>query len=58
MFVLVNSGFDEDDDLFDPETEEEKQYTDYNEAINDNEIVGCVAVESTYDDDDYIHEDH
>ena len=58
MFALVNSGFDEDDDMLDLEAKEEKQYADYNEAINVNEIVGCVAVEPTYEDDDYIHEDH
>ena len=58
VFALVNSGLYEDDDLFDPEAEEEKHYADYDEAINDTKIVACVAVEPTYEDDDYIHEDH
>ena len=58
VFVLVNSGHYEVDDLFDPEAEKEKQYADYDEAINDTEIVGCVSIEPTYEDDDYIHEDH
>ena len=43
-FTLVNSGHYEDDNLFDSETKEEKQYADYDEAINNTEIVGCVAV--------------
>ena len=44
--------------LFDPETEEERQYPNYDEAINDTEIVGCVASEPSYEDDDYAHVDH
>ena len=58
MFALVNSGHYEDNDLFDPEAEEERQYADYDEAINDTEIVDCVATEPLYEDDDYAHEDH
>ena len=57
VFALVNSGHYEDNNLFDPEAEEERQYADYDEAINDNEIVGCMAVEPSYEDDDYTHED-
>ena len=57
MFELVNYGHYEDNNLFDPEAKEEKQYADYDEAINDTEIVGCVATESTHEDDDYDHED-
>ena len=37
--------------MFDPEAEDEKYYTDCNDALNDNEIVGCVTTEPTYDDD-------
>ena len=58
MFALVNSGHYDDNDLFDPETEEERQYADYNEVINDTEIVSCVASEPLYEDYDYAHEDH
>ena len=57
VFVLVDSGHYDDNDLFDPEAEEERQYADYDEAINDTEIVGCVASEPLYKDDDYAHED-
>ena len=58
VFALVNSSPDDDDDLFNPEAEEERQYADYEEAINDTEIVGCVTSEPSYNDDDYAHEDH
>ena len=58
VFTLVHSGFNEDDDRFDPEAEEEKYYADCNEAINDNEIVRCVAAEPTYADDEYDHVNH
>ena len=58
MFTLVKSGFDEDDNRFDPEAEEEKYYDDCNEALNDNVIVWCVAAEPRYGDDDYIPIDH
>ena len=52
VFVLINSGFYEDDNKFDPETEEERYYTDCNEALNNNKIVGCVTTEPMYEDDD------
>ena len=44
--------------MFDPKTDEEKYYADCNDAFNDNEIVGCVSAESTYDDDDYVWVDY
>ena len=53
-----NSRFDEDTNKFDPKAEEERYYADCDEALNDNEIVGCVAAEPTYEDDDYVGGDH
>ena len=58
MFALVDSGHYENDDLFDPEAEEKRQYADYDDAINDTEIVSCVAAEPLYEDTNYAHEDH
>ena len=58
VFALINSGFDEDDNKIDPKAKEERYYTDCNEALNDNEIIGCVAAEPTYEDDDYVFFDH
>ena len=57
VFVLINSGFDEDVNKFDPEAEGENYYADCDEAFNDNEIVGCVAKEPTYEEDDYVRVD-
>ena len=51
MFVLINTGFDEGANKFDPEAEEEKYYADCDETFNDSEIVGCVAREPTYEED-------
>ena len=58
VFALINSGFDEDASKFDPEAEEERYYADCNEALNDNKIVGCVALEPTYEEDNYIRVNH
>ena len=58
VFALVNSGHYEDDGIFDPESKKKKHHADYDEAINDTEIFGCVAAELLYEDDDYAHEDH
>ena len=33
-------------------------YADYEEALNDSEIVGCVTVEPTYEEDNYDHISH
>ena len=33
-------------------------YADYEEALNDSEIVGCVTMEPTYEEDDYDHIPH
>ena len=33
-------------------------YADYEEALNDTEIVGCVTVEPTYEEDDSDHIPH
>ena len=54
VFAMMNSGFDEDADKFDSKAKEEKYYADCNEVLNDNEIVGCVSAEPTYEDDDYV----
>ena len=58
VFVMIDSNYDEDDNRFDPEAEEERNYEDYQEALNDNEIVGCVTAEPTYEEDNYIHIPH
>ena len=58
VFALINFGFDEDNDKFNPEAEEGTYYADCDEALNDNKIVGWVAVETTYDDDDCVFVDH
>ena len=47
VFAMINSGFNEDTNLFDPKAEEEKYYVDCNEVLNDNEIVGCITTEPT-----------
>ena len=39
--------------MFDPEAEQEKYYADCNVALVDNEIVGYVTVQPTYQDEDY-----
>ena len=54
VFAMINSGFNEDTNKFNPEAEEEQYYADYNKALNNNEIVWCVTAELTYKDDDYI----
>ena len=53
VYAMITSGFNEETDMFDPEAEEEKYYADCNAALIDNEIVGCVTVKPTYEDDDY-----
>ena len=53
VFAMINSGFNEDTNLFDLKAEEEKYYAGCREALNDNEIVGCVTLESTYEDYHY-----
>ena len=47
VFVMINSGFNEETDMFHPEAEEEKYYADCNDTFNDNKIVGCVTAEPT-----------
>ena len=49
---------DETEGRYDPEAEEGRQYADYQEVLKDTEIVGCVTVEPTYAEDDYIHFPH
>ena len=58
VFALIKSWHYEDNDLFDPEAEEERQYADYDKAINAIKIIGCAATEPLYENDDYAHEDH
>ena len=53
VYAIINSGFNEETDRFDPKVEEEKYYADCNATLIDDEIVGCVTVEPTYEDDDY-----
>ena len=53
VFAMINSPFNEDTNLFDPEAEVEEYYDDCRESLNDNEIVECVTVGPSYDDDDY-----
>ena len=55
---MIDSNYNEDDNRFDPKAEEERNYADYQEALNDNEIVGCVTAEPTYEEDDYNHIPH
>ena len=55
MLVLIDSELNEDGTKFNPEADEEVYCNKYNKALNDNEIVGGVVVESepSYDDDEY-----
>ena len=57
MFAIIHSN-NEDENRYDPEAEEKRQYADYQEALNDTEIVGCVTTEPTYENDDYVHVPH
>ena len=57
VFAMIHSN-NEDENRFDPEAEEERQYADYQDALNDTEIVGCVTAVVTYEDDDYNHVPH
>ena len=52
VFAMISAN---DDGSYDPQDEDEKVYADYEEAINDSEIVGCVTVEPTYVEDGYNH---
>ena len=54
VFAMINSGFNKETNMFDPKTEEEKYYADFNAALIDNKIIGCVTTKSTYDHDDYM----
>ena len=55
IFDMINSNYNKDDNRFDPKAEGERDYADYQAALNDNEIVGCVTAEPTYEEDNYIH---
>ena len=54
VFTMINSGFNEDTNLFDPKAKEEKYFANCRNAFNDNEIVGCITAKPTYDDGDYV----
>ena len=54
VFAMINSRFNIETDMFNPEAEEENYYADCNNAHNNNTIVGCVTAEPTYDDDNYV----
>ena len=60
VFALINAN--DYEECFDPEAEEERQYSDLQEALASNEIVGCVTEVTeeviTYDMDDYDHLPH
>ena len=55
VFAMISAN---DDGGYDPQDEEEEVYADFEEAMNNSEIVGCVTEEPTYAEDDYIHIPH
>ena len=56
-FAMIHAD-DKTEGRYDPEAEEERQYTDFEETLKDTEIVRCVMVEPIYEEDDYVHIPH
>ena len=54
VLALIESGYDADITIFDPDVDEEEYYNECDHAF-DNKIVGAVMVqtEPSYEDDDY-----
>ena len=55
VFAMINAN---DDSGYDPQEEDDVVYADFEEAMNNSEIVGCVTTERTYEEDDYDHIPH
>ena len=47
VFALVDSSLNKDEIKFDPKANEEQYCDEYDEALNDNKIVGVVVAEPT-----------
>ena len=54
-FAMINAN---GDSSYDPQEEDDVVYADFEEAMNNSEIVGCVTTERTYEEDDYDHVPH
>ena len=55
VFAMINAN---NNSGYDPQDEKDEVYADFEEAMNNSEIVGCVTVEPTYAEDDYIYIPH